>query len=200
MFIISKLEEISSIFAGFTFRKQIEEVPFGKYKVIQTKDIVGNSYLDFSNLTKVDENIKENHLLKQNNLLVRAKGVNTLAYHINIPVENTIASSQFFVVKNIDSRVLSEYLTWYINQPNAQDYLANNARTMTVPNITKPILGQLEIIIPSIEIQSKIIKLNELKNKEIVLLDTIKEKRQILLNTVMNKMLTGSIIRDVEND
>lgn len=174
-----KIKKICQITTGFTFRSKIKNDPQGNFAVIQAVDIIDDS-INYSNLSKVTEQIKENHLLKNGDIIFRAKGINNKAYLIETSLKNIVTTGQFMVIKNIIKDVEPAYLEWFLNQKPAQQYFSTNSAGNTVPNITKSALEELEVDIPTIEIQNKIIKLNNLYLKEKAVMQELLEKKELL--------------------
>ena len=92
----------------------------------------------------------------------------------------------FIVLRNIDqSKVLPEFLTWYINHPKIQVFLRRQAKGTNLPSINKRIIGDMELNIPSMEKQQIVLKVSELRITE----KQIKEKIEILKENLINQRL-----------
>ena len=91
----------------------------------------------------------------------------------------------FFILKFDASKILPEFLAWYINQSPAQKYLQSMAkRGSHMPIIGKSEFEDLKIEMPALSVQEKIVKLNNLLQKEINLIELIKEKRNQLVQSI----------------
>lgn len=182
-----KIKEICKITTGYTFRAKIENDPQGCFAVIQTINII-NDTINYACLSKVNEPIKDNHILKDGDIIFRAKGVNNKAYLIANPPKNTLTSGQFMVIKGIIKDITPAYLAWCLNQKSAQQYFAANSAGNTVPNITKVALEELEIDIPPVEIQDKIVKLSNLQIQEKQIMQTLIEKKEQLISKCLENV------------
>jgi restriction endonuclease S subunit len=184
---ICKISEVAKIRSGYQFRAKIDIVLDGDIQVIQMKDInTEYNRLDNSNILKTNVEVKEETLLINNgDILFQARGYNNNAVVVENISEKTIAPSYFFIIRANTSRVLSEYISWYINQKKAQDYLKQNSRGSSIPLISKDVLESLEIIIPPLDIQNKIIQIHNLNYRELALLDELKQKKKILMETLL---------------
>lgn len=105
-----------------------------------------------------------NRLLTPGNIVFMCKGVNNWALLYNPEIHPPIiASTAFLIISKIHPSVLPEYLTWYINQPEAQQYLKGQAKGSSPPSITIKILEQLEVYVPDVSTQKKVLKIHQLE-------------------------------------
>lgn len=110
--------------------------------------------------------VSEKHILKQGDIIFAAKGSKNFAFHFKLQELAAAASTSFFVIKIHDESVLPEYLTWYLNHQNTMKYLKSFARGTSIASISKDVLNNLEIMIPTIEKQKLIYKIDDLRSKE----------------------------------
>lgn len=110
--------------------------------------------------------IKEKHFLTKGDVLFSSKGFRNFAVTINDEMLPAVASTSFFVIRITNDKILPEYLKWYLNQPSSLQVLSAFARGTAIPSITKGVLGDLEISIPSIEKQKMILKIDNLTSHE----------------------------------
>jgi restriction endonuclease S subunit len=90
-------------------------------------------------------------------------------------------------------RILPEFLAWLMNQPVAQAYLKGQAMGSSIASISKGVLEDLEISIPSIQKQQLILNISRLRNKEIELRQQIemlrdKQIQQQILQAINDKL------------
>lgn len=181
-----KIKEIVDIKIGYQFRKKIEPVSNGLYKVIQIRDFDENLQLRYDNLYRVVlDDFPEKHSVSKGDVLFLSRGHKNWAAPILVPLENTLAVSHFFILKIKSDIILPEYLAWYINQPPAQEFLYHNARRgSNIPLVPKSAFENLEIHLPDLATQKKIVELNRLFEKERSLVDELQKKRNILIRSV----------------
>ena len=74
--------------------------------------------------------------------------------------------------------ILPEYLTWFLNNPAAQNILKRNAIGSSIASISKVVLENLEITVPPISKQQEILELSRLSRKENEILLKIAELKQ----------------------
>lgn len=136
--------------------------------------MVGTS--DFDENDNLVNNIEPNVLYKSSieknylqfgEILFNAKGRRFFAYLFTNEYENTIASASFLVLTLTKNSVVPDFLVWFLNHPETLKVFNSKMSTQVMPSISKQELSELEIIIPSIEIQEQIVALDNLKKRQI---------------------------------
>jgi len=185
-----KLNELTTIFSGHLFRFKIENSPFGKYRVIQMRNINNDYTINYAGLPRVEINsIRNEQIINKNDIVFRCRGNNNFASIIDCEIENIIADTHFLIIR-IKSNIISpEYLAWYLNQKPAQMYFLKNAQGTVIPLITAKILGSLEVTIPDLQTQNKIVELSKISIKEQELAQTIQRKRKLLIENLLIKKI-----------
>ncbi|MDX2249983.1 MAG: restriction endonuclease subunit S [Bacteroidia bacterium] len=135
------------------------------------------------------DRISEKHLLRQGDVLFAAKGTKNFATVYTKPNKPAVASTSFFVIRLTDKKVLPEYLAWFLNHPDTQTFIKDNARGTAIPSIRKTVLENLEIPIPSLEKQRVIIRLSDLAKKESTLRIAILQQRKFLIDQQIIKAI-----------
>jgi restriction endonuclease S subunit len=129
----------------------------------------------------VYENSIKKHLLVSGDILFAAKGSKNFATVFQSDYPASVASTSFFVIRIMQTTIISaDYLAWFLNQPNTQKFLKGNAIGTGIVSISKAVLNDLEILIPSIEKQKIILDITDLHHLEKnlrVKIETLKEKQ-----------------------
>jgi len=182
----SKLIKLADIQIGYQALRRIDPDPDGTYAIIQTKDINNKHDLDTSDLYPfIPEREPERYQVDKGDVLFLSRGRNNLAYPIRWSLSNTLAASTFFILRVTSDNVLPEYLAWAINQPPAQAELKMHSHaTTTIPLIPKSAFETLIIDLPPLDVQRKIVELNDLLKKERELIDKLLQKREHLIQAV----------------
>jgi hypothetical protein len=133
--------------------------------------------------------ISEKHLLKDGDVLFAAKGTKNFAAVFENHNEPSVASTSFFVIRLVDKKLLPQYLAWVLNSHTTQTLLKGQAIGTSIPSISKQVLENLEIAVPSIEKQKAILQITKLRNKEKALkqeIETLREKQiqQQIINAI----------------
>lgn len=137
----------------------------------------------------VTDGISEKHLLKDGDILFAAKGTKNFAAVFENHNEPSVASTSFFVIRLVDKKLLPQYLAWVLNSHTTQTLLKGQAIGTSIPSISKQVLENLEIAVPSIEKQKAILQITKLRNKEKSLkqkIETLREKQiqQQIINAI----------------
>jgi restriction endonuclease S subunit len=143
-------------------------------------ELAGNMYVESEEVTTKD-------YLQKGDVLFAAKGNRHIAATWNEKLE-AVASSTFLILSVNNSAILPEYLAWYLNQPKTQNFLKRIKKGGTVSVVSKKEFNNIDVDIPSLEIQEKIIKIVNLETKEQQLMDKLKDKRRLLIQGITNKI------------
>jgi len=111
----------------------------------------------------------QKHLLQNNDVLFAAKGLNNFAVCYNNTIGQAVASSSFIIIRiapEFKSRVVPEYIAWYINNSKQVTVFHKTKATTTIPSISIGQLSQLEIDIPDRAAQELILGVQQLRDKE----------------------------------
>lgn len=122
--------------------------------------------------------ISEKHLLKDGDVLFAAKGSKNFAAVFENHNKPSVASTSFFVLRLTSKKMLPQYLAWFLNNHSTLTLLKSQAIGTSIPSISKQVLENLEISVPSIESQKAILIISELRNKEKSLKQKIEQLRE----------------------
>ncbi|MBE0392164.1 restriction endonuclease subunit S [Flavobacterium sp. PL002] len=179
------------LFSGYSFREKIEHNPEGNVGILQMKDI-SNDYLnfDYQNIDKVsDFSFKDKFFLNIGDLLFVSKGVNNYAIAIEKIDFPIVASATFFIIRVNEKIIIPEYLAWYMNQKEAQNYFSEKKAGTYVPNLNKQDILELPLTVPPLKIQKKIAQTATLLNRELGILEKLKTNRKELIQTQLLNLI-----------
>ncbi len=135
------------------------------------------------------EGISEKHLLKDGDVLFAAKGTKNFAAVFENHNEPSVASTSFFVIRPTSNKVLPKFLAWFLNNHSTQTLLKGQAIGTSIPSISKQVLENLEITIPSIETQLAILQITQLRNRE----KSLKLKIEMLREKQIQQQIINAI-------
>lgn len=180
-----------SIQIGQNFRCRLENVKKSNAYVIQMKDLTEDNRLNCDSLFGIDiDEINGKYLIKKNDILFRSRGKTNTAVLVDQEVAYTVVSSPLYRIRVLTNNVTPAYLCWFINHPSSQLYFAKMAKGTSVQMIDKKTLGELKIYVPSLDIQDKVVTLNNLSNKEQKIIKEILNKRQIYMDAFLMKLVS----------
>ncbi|MCK9205016.1 MAG: restriction endonuclease subunit S [Bacteroidales bacterium] len=130
------------------------------------------------------------HLLHEGDIILASKGHDlsaTVFYSLKFPA---VASSMFLVLRLVDPKVtLPEYVAWSLNHSKTQRVLLGYSKGTSLQSITKDIIGNLEIQIPSVHKQRALLNAIATLTRETQLKRTI----ELLKNQIMQQKLLKAI-------
>ena len=187
-----KLKDIALVQMGLSFRSRIEPDTDGNVAVIQMRDLIEDK-LDYGNLMTVNINgINERHLVKYKDMIFRSRGKTTTATIINHELDRAVVAAPLFLIRATSKKVLPEYLYWFINQSSSQAFLHSRATGTAMIMIGKSALDALEIPLPNLKIQERIVTLADLLNEEQRLMRDLAEQKEKLVKAIQMRLITES--------
>ena len=194
----TSIGQFAEVRTGYQFRGKVVPDDQGNVDVIQIKNVddrleIVTPEIDTSRLTRVTIDKPERHLVGASDVLFMARGVRR--YGIVVPElrRETVAASQFFVLKPNKDYVLPGYFAWALNQPAFQQQLEYFQVGSHMSLVPLKDFKTCEVDLPDIKTQQQIVHLNELMLKESQLLEQLKFKRAELNKGIFRKLLSGSL-------
>jgi restriction endonuclease S subunit len=189
--LLKSVIKANGISSGYSFRGKINGSPNGNLRVVQLKDME-NEYTSISNdCTFIDaDEVKEKYYLKKGDILFISKGANNFATVFDLDDKfPSVASSVFYVIKLDTVKAVPNYVAWYINKTEVQQYFQTRAEGTYSLSINREVVEGIPIKLPSLEIQKKIAKVAKLAQKEQYIYNTLKEKRDQLIEAQLLKSI-----------
>ena len=185
------LKEIADIRTGYSFRTKLEPDVKGNILVVQLRELSEKNKIDISTAEKINmHDISDNYLLRKDDLVFRSRGMDSTAAIMDISSDNIILSAPFQRIRLRDrAAIIPEYLLWYINSKEAQTYFAINKTGTSVVMIPTAVLMDLPVVIPSLEVQKKIVAINFLSEREIEIQEELIRKKKLLTEALLLKTL-----------
>ncbi len=167
-----KLKELVDIKVGLPLERK-------KAKALNQKGINYRTLTlkSFSDINKFDDLLNEDfiaeseigsqYLTKENNVIVRLRAPNN-AIFINSRNAGLIVPSLMAIITNIYPNILNSiYLTHFLNSQHAQNQYIKNTQGTSIQMIKIADLYELEISLPPLAEQTKIINYLDTANKEV---------------------------------
>ena len=123
----------------------------------------------------------EKHILRINDVLFASKGTKNFAIAYEDYFPPSVASTSFFVIRLQNDSILPQYLAWYLNNPDSQQFLKCFARGTSIASISKAVLEEMEIGIPGLKTQQLILKIAQLRDTEKKIKQKIETHREKLI-------------------
>ena len=187
---ILTLKTIAYIQGGYQAKSKIQESKTGTHHLIQGKDFDSSHRLRIEGLTRFSPERKpEIYAVHKGNILFQARGVVHFAYCIENDLKDTLAAASFYILRVTHTKLLPQYLAWWLNQPKAQSYFKSQAGGTGISFVSKSTLSRLQVQIPPLSVQKKVVKIVTLAKHEQFLLDRLSSLRSRLVKAVCIKAI-----------
>jgi len=159
---IIALEHVASVRAGVAFREAIKHEEGGAIAIVQAGDVLLEGALDMEGLARVKEAPTRGELPVVNGgeILLQCRGQSYRAAVVPPHDIPTVPTASLLVVK-AGARLLPEYLAHFLNDPVTQAELRTLATGATIANLKRSSLEQLQVLVPSIEDQRRVVAYGE---------------------------------------
>lgn len=182
----TKLGQLISIRTGYLLRTMVKEKPDGRYSLIQASDFdESRTALDPRKLTRFDPGeLRKEQAIQPDEVLFLAKGIRNFAYRPGPLPHPTLAASYFHVLTPSPD-ILPDYLVWFLNHPRTALAFARIAGVgARMPVVKRSDLADLDVPLPPLADQRKIVDLHALVLREAKLLNQLREQRAMYINAV----------------
>lgn len=188
------LMDIADIRMGYTYRGSLKQTTSGKLSTIQLKDATPEGILPHNALARINfDNLPEHYLLRQGDLIFRARGTVNNAILIKHDIEQTICIAPLMVIRlQKQETILPAYLQWFINLPTTQTKLTSFARGTRIRMIPVRAMVNLKIVLPSLERQQKIMEIVTMNEQYNILEKQLAEKRALYTNESLLRYAKGT--------
>jgi len=119
----------------------------------------------------------ERHQVLPGDVILANRGTRMTAALVPEGLE-AIVSNQLFLIRLRNNRVLPRYVHWFLNLDRTQAVLRANARGSYVPTLSISVVGELEMPLPTLDQQKRIVAVAQLASREQFLLARIAELRR----------------------
>ncbi len=187
------IKNIATVQMGYSFRSRLEVSKDGEVAVIQMKDLLDDNTVGCEGLIRIDmDSVKDHHLVHKGDLVFRSRGIiSNTAILLEDPGKAVVAAPLLRIRVTKPKKILPEYLNWYISQREAQVFLTSRAIGTAQKMISKEVLEDLEVLLPSIEKQTNIIELASLAAREQIMLGVLAQKRRQYMSTLLMQLAKG---------
>jgi hypothetical protein len=182
-----RLKEIADVRTGYQFRREVQPDAEGNVRVIQIKDIEGDRRVRLDDLVTIRMERPDPYLTQAGDVLFLARGHRLFAVVVPGPVDDTIATGYFFVLRLRTPQVDPRYLAWYLNGREFQEALRPYTRGTHMPLVSKTDFQELAVPVPPPIVQRRILELAELRDRECRLVAEIEERRSALVDAVTRR-------------
>lgn len=190
-----KLNDVAATKSGLVLNRKKASLQSNikrDYNVVSLKSFNSNGIYNHNESEEfiAEEELKDDYIAKKGDVLVRLREPISAIY-IDKEYEDLIISSLMVVIRVDETKVLPQYLTYYINSDFAQKQLLQDVTQSIIRMIKIIDIQNLEIDIPSLKDQELIVKTMDSFNQEEVLLNKLIAEKQNLKKLVFNAIIKG---------
>ncbi len=191
-----KLKEIADIRTGLVLSRKkaslSDDVKI-HYKQITLKSFSNTISLtpDYIDAFVSTENIADTYISRVGDIVVRLREPVTAVY-IDESAKGMIIPSLMAIVRVKSGMVNGEFLAYYINSTTSQKMLEKEIKGTTIAAIKTKDMEELEVVLPSLEDQKRVVALMNLSQNEIVLLEKLKREKQQFSQAVLDTIIQSN--------
>ena len=142
-------------------------------------------------LSVSQDDVQPKHILDKGDVIFAAKGSKNFAAMRRSRFPLAVASTSFFVLRINSDKLLPEFLTWYLNQPDTISSLKGEAKGTAIPSISKTSLEDIEIPVIPVEKQQLILKIDKFRKKQKKITQEIMSLKDELIQQQILKSLNN---------
>ena len=193
-----RLAELSDIHSGYTARGRLEPLPEGGVPALQLRHVGAEGAAPGPDFQRYDlGKLPDRYFVRGGEVVFRSRGEPNAAAAICDPLpEPAVVIVPLVIVRPDRARVIPEYLAWAINQPDAQRRLGAEAQGTSLRMIPMAVLENLEIAVPDLPTQKRIVELNALARQEGKLLRQLAASREELVSTILGEAAKAADQKD----
>jgi hypothetical protein len=134
-----------------------------------------------------NESVREDLFLRPGDVLFPNRGTRTTAIAYLLDLPRTLAGAQFFVLRPHMGQVLPEYLAWFLRTEESARYFEGRRKGTYVPIIQRSDLAELEVFLPPLVVQQRIVDAAKLAVTERTLTERLARLRWKLISEQLAK-------------
>ena len=165
---MTPLGTVAEVSTGYPFRKKVETEEGGDIVLVQIKDFGGAEGVTASGsvMLRNQQGKYERYLLQTGDLLFQSRGSRYPVAVVGRGIRG-IAAAGLYVIRPNPERVVARYLAWWLSHPNSQAKIRDDlARGTYIPFVSKRALEGFLVALPSLEVQRRIVEVDELQARE----------------------------------
>lgn len=183
------LPALCKIQTGYTARGKLQRNPSDGVRAVQLRDIQGQDTCEPEDAPRYDvEAASERHWARPGDVLFRSRGEQTTAVLVAPAAsEAVVAILPLLILRPNRTLVDPAYLAWIINQPISQQHFDSCAQGTSMRMIGRVCLDDLEIPVPDLDTQRRIVAIDRLSEREHALMGALSEKKRLLTSLLLLK-------------
>ncbi len=183
-----QLSSLCSVRVGFAFREAIRHVEDGEFAVAQAGDLGPDGEINAARLVAISAPPGQSlpPFVQEGDVLLQSRGQSFRAGVAPACAKPIIASASLLVITPTPA-VLPAYLALFLNDPATQAELRRRAAGATIANLKAGEVGQIEVLLPTLDDQETIIALGESLRQSSRIEARLAELRRIQLRALLEE-------------
>ncbi len=166
--------------------------PDGENYVIQLGD-VRDGAVNWERVLRMDlERVRAKDFLVPGDILLRSRGASYGAALVPTCPQRTLAAVPLYVLRLEAPEVEAAYVAWYVNRLATQSRLEAHARGTHVPTVSLEAFADLDIVLPGVAEQRRILDMERLFQEEKDLNAQCLAQRGQLVRVAQETILEGA--------
>lgn len=188
-----KLSNIASINYGVTFRRKVNTKNIDNgIKIIQMGNIDDTTTSLILPLNLVaNRDVNAGGFTDVGDILIKTRGNKFTNILIDSKSNNILFASPLARIRIHNNSVTPEYVSWYLNSPEARRYFNIHSRGTTINTLNLNILNNIDIPIPSLKKQKIIGNIHKLSSLEVELQRSIIELKKEYYQSLLQAWSRG---------
>jgi len=179
------LRGVADIQIGYQLPGRVPHDSAAAYRIIRMRDINDAGRLCTEKMAWfTPQRDAARYAVRDGDVVFQARGSRNKAFVLRDVPTATLASNHFYIVRMRSDAVLPEFLAWFVNQPSAQTHLTGKAQGTTMMLVPKEAFESLEVDVPPLDVQRKIVELAALRQLERNLIENLELKRDTLIRAL----------------
>lgn len=194
---LKRIAGCAEVLPGYALKTRAEHAPEGTYQVVMARhlqDCMPYRYMDEHELRMTPPGSPENYRIQKGDVLFVSRGVHNCAAVVESVPERTIASATFYILR-AGPEIDPAYLAWCLNQPSTQAQIGQIRTGAGTPIVQRNALGDVQIPVPPLEEQKRLVELGALMAEELRL-----RKRLVEATEAYHRMLGQQLITELNQD
>ena len=185
-----KLGQITDIRTGYTVREKLSKSSSGDKYLIQMKDFgaVNQGVVDKVQTANVKVRSLDS-IAQEKDLLIKARGSDFIPVLIPKIFHGAMFAHPLLKIRVNREFAEPEFIAWFLSQPNIQAQLQRLTAGTALQTLRIDNLKGLELHLPSLDRQRKVLELVQLMEQEQKILNHLKTKRKQLVICSIEKLL-----------
>ncbi len=175
-----KLDCYAKIRSGLVLSRKKALGPDGvDYKLLNLRSVADAGYINVDELDdyRASEVLSQDYLTHAGDIVVRLSAPYT-AVLIDKETEGIVVSSNFVTIRTDVSKILPEYLFWFLNTEDLKRYIAENATSNVLNSVTAKYYSNLKWNPIPLKDQQTIAGINLLAKREVMLLSRLAKEKE----------------------